>query len=67
MYPTSVGSPSQLAESRIEGLDGAYRLVSAADCRLMIFSSVNEPTPSGSNLRFYLTRLLGDVYIQGLC
>jgi len=31
MYPTPVDSPSQLADSQIEGLDGAYRLVSAAD------------------------------------
>jgi len=50
MYPTSVSSSSQLADSEIDGLDGAYRLVSATDGRLMIFSSVNEPTQSGSRL-----------------
>jgi len=66
MYPTSVGSLSKPADSQIEGLDGTYCLASVAECRLMIFSSVNEPTHSGSRLRFYLTRLqvLGDAYYK---
>ena len=62
MYPTSVGSPSQLADNQFEDRDGAYRLVNAADCRLMIFS-VKKFTHSGSRLRFYLALyLLGEVY-----
>ncbi|KJA14260.1 hypothetical protein HYPSUDRAFT_59467 [Hypholoma sublateritium FD-334 SS-4] len=47
----------------IDGLNDPYRLVSAADCRLMTFESVNEATRLWIKGReFTIARLLGDAY-----
>ncbi|KIM40811.1 hypothetical protein M413DRAFT_446183 [Hebeloma cylindrosporum] len=47
----------------VENLDDPYRLVSAADCRLMTFASVNEATQLWIKGReFTVARLLGDKY-----
>lgn len=47
----------------IEALDDPYRLVSAADCRLMAFETVHEATKIWVKGReFSVPRLLGDVY-----
>ncbi|KAF5359407.1 hypothetical protein D9756_003659 [Leucocoprinus leucothites] len=47
----------------IEALDDPYRLVSAADCRLMAFETVHEATKVWIKGReFSVARLLGDVY-----
>ncbi|ESK89527.1 phosphatidylserine decarboxylase [Moniliophthora roreri MCA 2997] len=47
----------------VEELDNPYRLVSAADCRMMAFESVNEATRLWIKGReFTVARLLGDAY-----
>ena len=47
----------------IDGLDDPYRLVSAADCRLMTFETVNEATRLWIKGReFTVPRLLGEAY-----
>jgi phosphatidylserine decarboxylase len=47
----------------VEQPDDPYRLVSAADCRLMAFSTVNEATRLWIKGRdFTVQRLLGDAY-----
>ena len=47
----------------MEGPDDPYRLVSGADCRLMVFESVSEATRLWIKGRdFSVGRLLGDTY-----
>lgn len=49
----------------IEALDDPYRLVSAADCRLMVFATVHDATKIWIKGRdFSVARLLGDAYKQ---
>ena len=47
----------------MEATDDPYRLVSAADCRLMTFGTVSEATRLWIKGReFTVSRLLGDTY-----
>jgi phosphatidylserine decarboxylase len=47
----------------VEALDDPYRLVSGADCRLMVFETVHEATKIWIKGReFSVSRLLGDAY-----
>jgi len=49
----------------VEALNDPYRLVSAADCRLMVFAAVHDATKIWIKGRdFSVARLLGDAYKQ---